>query len=367
MEDPASFEYIPTCHRASFDNFLEDVDYLAAVEHSDGITRRQYQKDGAKIAEVQRGILATSQNEEPYDVFICYKETDDNGERTRDSAMAQDIYYQLTEQGRRVFFARITLEDKVGAEYEPYIFAALHSARVMVVVGTSAENLNAVWVKNEWSRFLNMMKHDRNKLLPCYRDMDPYDLPDQLGVLQSYDMSKIGFIQDLTRGISKVLDADKQPESVKETVVVQQAGESEIEPLLKRAFMFLEDGNWNSADEYCERVLDMDPECAEAYLGKLMASLQVKTRAGLKNTAEPFDDENSYEKAYRFAEEGLRKELKDCNTFIRERNEQARLEGIYCKAKKAMQSGKSEVDYKGAARQFQAISVYKDAAILDNM
>ena len=37
------------------DSFLEDVDYLAALEHSDGITRRQYQKDAAKIAEVQRG------------------------------------------------------------------------------------------------------------------------------------------------------------------------------------------------------------------------------------------------------------------------------------------------------------------------
>ena len=62
VEDPVSYEWLPTCHRASFDSFLEDVDYLAALEHSDGITRRQYQKDAAKIAEVQRGILATSQN-----------------------------------------------------------------------------------------------------------------------------------------------------------------------------------------------------------------------------------------------------------------------------------------------------------------
>lgn len=64
VEDPATYEWLPTCHRASFDSFLEDVDYLAALEHSDGITRRQYQKDAAKIAEVQRGIRATSQNTE---------------------------------------------------------------------------------------------------------------------------------------------------------------------------------------------------------------------------------------------------------------------------------------------------------------
>ncbi len=97
VEDPNTFEYYPTCHRASFDSFLEDVDYLAPVEHSSGVTKRQYQKDAAKIAEVQKGILATSQNEEPFDVFICYKESDENGQRTRDSLLAQDIYYQLTE------------------------------------------------------------------------------------------------------------------------------------------------------------------------------------------------------------------------------------------------------------------------------
>ena len=165
VEDPATFEWLPTCHRASFDSFLEDVDYKAALEYSDGVTRRQYMKDAAKIAEVQRSILATSQNTEPYDVFLCYKETDDSGERTRDSLLAQEIYYELTEQGRKVFYAKISLEDVAGAQYEPYIFAALNSARVMVVVGTNPAYLNGVWVKNEWSRFLAMMKKDRNKLL----------------------------------------------------------------------------------------------------------------------------------------------------------------------------------------------------------
>ena len=273
VEDPATYEWLPTCHRASFDSFLEDVDYLAALEHSDGITRRQYQKDAAKIAEVQRGILATSQNTEPYDVFISYKELDENGERTRDSVLAQDIYYQLTEQGRRVFFSRISLEDIPGTQYEPYIFAALNSAKVMLVVGTSAENLNAVWVKNEWSRFLAMMRKDKSKLLiPCYRDMDPYDMPEQLTVLMSYDMGKIGFIQDLIRGVNKVLDADKpkEKETVHETVVVKNEGSANTGALLKRGNMALEDGDWKRADEFFEQVLNQNAECAEAYLGKFL-------------------------------------------------------------------------------------------------
>ena len=313
VEDPATYEWLPTCHRASFDSFLEDVDYLAAVEHSDGITRRQYQKDAAKIAEVQRGILATSQNEQPFDIFLCYKETGEDGQRTRDSLMAQEVYYELTEQGYRVFFARITLEDKAGTEYEPYIFAALNSAKVMVVIGTKPEHFNAVWVKNEWSRFLSMMKKDRSKLLlPCYRDMDPYDLPEALSVLQSYDMSKIGFMQDLIRGVKKVIDAGKPQEAaketVKETVVVHNEGGSNVQALLKRGNMALEDGDWTKADEFFEQVLNQDAECGAAYLGKFLAKVkspsaqkyaasyieQVKSAAPTRKNAEACAEDKAF-------------------------------------------------------------------------
>ena len=276
VKDPATGEYIPTCHRASFDSFLEDVDYKAALEHADVVAKAQYQKDGEKIAQVQRGILSISQREQPFDVFICYKESDDRGNRTVDSTLAQEIYYQLTDQGRRVFFARITLEDKAGQEYEPYIFAALHSAKVMVVVGTKPEYLNAVWVRNEWSRYLALMKHDRKRLLiPCYRDMDPYDLPEQLSVLQSYDMSRIGFIQDLIRGIAKVLDGDKKPEAVKETIIHNEKNVN-LTALLKRGRQMLEDKNWEKADEFFDQVLNVDAENGEAFFGKALASIECR-------------------------------------------------------------------------------------------
>ena len=276
VEDPATYEYIPTCHRASFDSFTEDVDYLAALEYSDGLTRRLYQKEAAKIAEVQRGILATSQNEEPFDVFLCYKETGEDGQRTRDSILAQDIYYQLTEEGHRVFFARITLEDKAGSQYEPYIFAALNSAKVMVAVGTKPEHFSAVWVKNEWSRFLALMRKDRSRvLLPCYRDMDPYDLPDQLQVLQSYDMGKIGFIQDLIRGVDKVVRAGKTaPVIINHVQEATQIVSSSVTALLDRGYMALEDADWKKADHFFEEALNQNARLAQAYLGKFLAENQ---------------------------------------------------------------------------------------------
>ena len=282
VQDPASGERIPTCHRASFDSILNDVDYQAALKYSDGVARSLYEKEAQRIASLQKDILAISQKETPFDVFICYKESDENGKRTKDSALAQDIYYQLTDAGYKVFFARITLEDKLGQEYEPYIFAALHSAKVMVVVGTKPEYLNAVWVKNEWSRYLALMRTDRSRLLiPCYRDMDPYDMPEELSMLQSQDMGKIGFIQDLIRGVKKVVDAAKPQEAaaetVKETVVVHNETSGNVQALLDRGQMALEDGEWTKADEFFEQVLNQDAKCGAAYLGKFLARVQCRS------------------------------------------------------------------------------------------
>ena len=269
VEDPDTHKHIATCHRASWDSILDDVDYLAALKYADPLAKEVYEREGKYIDDIQKGILAISRSEEPYDIFICYKETTDGGSRTKDSVYAQDLYSRLVKEGYRVFFARITLEDKLGQQYEPYIFSALNSAKVMLVIGTSSDNFNAPWVRNEWSRFLALMKKAPSKLLiPCYRDMDPYDLPDELAMLQSQDMGKIGFEQDLLRGIEKIIKPD-HGDSYR-----QSLASADVSALLRRAELFLEDSDWKSANQYYDRALDLYPECSEAYVGKFLAKYQ---------------------------------------------------------------------------------------------
>ena len=362
VEDPKTYNRVPTCHRTSFDAILADEDYKAALANGDGAQRELYEEEAKKIDRIQKDILSIVHNEKPFDVFICYKETDENGNRTQDSVIANDIYHQLTQEGFKVFYAAITLEDKVGQEYEPYIFAALNSAKVMLVVGSKPEYFTAVWVKNEWSRFLKLIKTDRSKLLiPCYRNMDAYELPEEFAHLQAQDMSKIGFINDLVRGIRKVVaDTDSQEKTVRESVAVN-SGNANEESLLKRAFMFLEDGDWSAADEYCEKVLDIDPENARAYLGKLMAECRACRMEDLQNCEQPFDGSGNYNKILRFAEPKLIETLKGYIAHINERNENARLTGIYNRAVSAMNSADSESEYKAAAKIFKSIPGFKDA------
>ena len=309
VDDPATGEKKPTCHRASFESLMKDENYVLTMEYADVTAQRVYRREAQEIDRLNDAILSVSRNEKPYDVFICYKETDDNGMRTNDSVLAQDIYDALTAKGLKVFFSRITLEDKLGRQYEPYIFAALNSAKVMLTVGTTYEHFHAVWVKNEWSRFLRLAAKDRTKvLIPCFRDMDPYDLPDEFKGLQAQDLGKLGAVQDIVRGVEKLLAKEAPAKQDAPQAAASNPASATVQSLLKRAFMFLEDGEWQRADEYAEKVLDIDPENGEAYLAKAMSDLKKRSRSSM-NDASGIALNANIQKALRFGSESLKNEI----------------------------------------------------------
>lgn len=357
VEDPATKRRIPTCHRVQLESILADADYLAAIENApDEESRKLYEEQGKEIAEIQKGILAISSSEEPYDVFICYKETDESGQRTRDSALAQEVYYGLTEQGYKVFFSRITLEDKLGQQYEPYIFAALNSARVMVVIGTKPEYFNAVWVKNEWSRYLHLMKNDRKRLLiPCYRGMDPYDLPDELSNLQSQDMGKIGFIQDLLRGVKKVLKDNSSSSQKNETSQQISSSEPNERALLDRAMFALEDGDFQRADEFVEQLLNINARNSQAYVYKLMVERKVRIEENLAKETTALEESPNYVKAMRFADDAMKQKLETWAITVKDSIEHKRKASVLLTAQNDYKKAKSRDDYQNIINRVNAI------------
>ena len=274
VDDPATGNKVPTCHRSSFDSLMDDPNFDMVMECADPIARRVYRDEAKAIEELRKRIIEVSSKEEPYDVFISYKELDDNGERTLDSVIAQDVYTELTDKGYRAFFSRISLEDKLGVEYEPYIFAALNSAKVMLVVGTDYDYFNAVWVKNEWSRFLALIASGQKKtLIPVFKGIDAYDMPKEFAKLAAQDMGKVGAMQDLVRGVEKIIgkkqtETTPAPQPVQQVVQqVVQGGGPNVQALLDRGNMALEDEDWEKASSLFDQVLNMDVRNAEAYLG----------------------------------------------------------------------------------------------------
>lgn len=207
VDDPKTKKKMITCHRTKYESVLTDPDYKIIISKAYGEALNIYKEEAKTISNIQKKALEISNNEEDYDIFICYKEGDKNGDRTPDSVIAQDIYNKLTDLNYKVFFARITLADKLGEEYEPYIFSALNSSKVMLVVGTNADNLNSVWVKNEWSRYLDLIKNKKKKvLIPVYSKMDAYELPEEFSMLQALCIDKVGSMQDLITAVGKIIN-----------------------------------------------------------------------------------------------------------------------------------------------------------------
>ena len=205
VDDPETNKKIPTCHRADFERIFNIPEYSKALEYADEIMHTIYTREAEKIDDIQQHIMSVSAKEKPFDIFICYKESDETGKRTEDSFIAHDLYSTLTKEGYKVFYAAVTLKDKLGTEFEPYIFSAINSSQVMLCVGTSKENFNAVWVRNEWSRFLDLMKEDKSRLIiPCYKNMPVGGLPEELQGFQAQDMEKYDAQKNITNSIKEI-------------------------------------------------------------------------------------------------------------------------------------------------------------------
>lgn len=175
---------VVTCRKRVKSNILEDTDYYYLKEHADP---EEYKNDVNTIAEIQKKIV--KYNDYNCNIFICYKETDDNRIRTNDSVYAELIYQHLINDGYKVFFAHETLSDKFGADYEAMIFHAIESAQVMIVLGTKKEYFTSTWVKSEWSRYLELIRKGSNKtIIPMV--MSSSDLPDELDKYQAVGIAK---------------------------------------------------------------------------------------------------------------------------------------------------------------------------------
>ena len=139
------------------------------------------------------------------------------------------------------------------------------------------------------------------------------------------------------------------------------------EALLKRAFMMLEEGEKEKADSFLEQVLNMDPECAEAYLGKLMLMMKVRTRDTLKDSRWFIDQDKNYKKACEYGSPELKTWLvetgKTVRTRIEEENRRYKEKHTAESYEKATQlAAENTVSAQlEAANVFKSISAYKDS------
>lgn len=209
---------VPTCNNITESSFLESRDVKTAIELAPADIAETYRAQAEKIEAIRAEWMRKASKEPPYDVFICFKDSDrDRGlERTDDSYEAQNLYHALKEEGYKVFFSRESLRGKVSEHYEPYIYNALKTAKVMIVYGQNTDYFSAVWVKNEWLRFRNMIERgekSENSLVVAYKGIDPADLPTGLRSRQCMNAAEFTFFDDLKAHIKSVIRASANKQS----------------------------------------------------------------------------------------------------------------------------------------------------------
>lgn len=297
---------VPTCNNITENSFLEDKDFKKALSIAPVEIKDNYKSQAEQIESIRIEWLEKARKEPAYDIFISYKDSDreNNIERTQDSIDAQDLYNLLESRGYKVFFSRISLRNKVSEQYEPYIYNAINTAKIMIVFGEKSEYFNSVWIKNEWSRYIKRIergeKH-KNSLVVVYKNLDPTELPIVLRNRQCMNMSELSFSSDLHEHIKHIIEdaeksshldrikivggqmSEKATQLKNERIKVRKIGEItsndisiEEKEYIELISKYIEYEHWDDALLTTKNVLLNNPNCAEAKWYKFLAESKVK-------------------------------------------------------------------------------------------
>ena len=123
----------------------------------------------------------------------------------------------------------------------------------------------------------------------------------------------------------------------------------EVQNLLKRAFMRLEDGEWEKANDLLEEILDQEPENAQVYLGKLLADCKCSKLEDLQNCTSVFEKNKNYEKAVRFGDEKLQNTLHQYNEIVHQKKskKESETKALLAEIDRLLQEGTYESFSKG--------------------
>ncbi len=285
VADPATGRRTPTCHRTLKESILDDEDYLAAVKYADDGLAASYRAKAEEIDRLQRAIKARLEGEESFDVFLCFRSADDSGAPTGERAVARRIYDELARRGIKTFYSEATLKGRLGEDYEPIIYKALYSCKFFILIAFSEENIEAAWVKNEWSRFRDRVYEERltNACCAVFSGISPSALPSFIRT-QGVDLSKYpagGYEIDIADNLTTIL-ANKRSGA---RYVPPSAGtgrSAELSSLLATGQDALARGDFVRAAAAFSRAIDEDGCCGGAWLGAFLAEAEVRSLKGEK-------------------------------------------------------------------------------------
>lgn len=355
--DDASGKKVAVCHRISYDSVMDDEDFELVMENSDSESRAIFREEAKIIEENRKKYIRIAESEQPYDIYISYRAKDDNGDKTAVSEIAGHLYNKLTSAGYRVFLSEAALKGKERSDCEPYIYSALNSANVMLALGTSYDDYNDVWVKNEWNRYLEIAEKNKNKcLIPCYKDVDEYDIPKEFAGLKVCQLGNDDTFNNIMAEIANVVKPASINQPAPEPEKAEPAEEIELEEieiiepidinkLLDEGFAAISDKNWKKANKLFFQVLDEEPDNSKAYWGQLLVQQECTNAREMADNLYLQVIGNTSDNTYELEIRDRRQEIKDkypvANLFSEE--EYANLFDVHFNYQSGVENTKSAI------------------------
>lgn len=352
--DDASGKKVPVCHRISYDSVMDDEDFELVMENSDSESRAIFREEAKIIEENRKEYIQIAESEQPYDIYISYRAKDDNGDKTAVSEIAEHLYNKLTSAGYRVFLSEAALKGKKRADCEPYIYSALNSANVMLALGTSYDDYNDVWVKNEWNRYLEIAVKNKNKcLIPCYKDVDEYDIPKEFAGLKVCQLGNDDTFNNIMAEIANMVKPESVNQPAPQTEPAEEIELEEIEiiepvdinKLLDEGFAAISDKNWKEANKLFFQVLDEEPDNSKAYWGQLLVQQECTNAREMADNLYLQVIGNTSDNTYELEIRDRRQEIKDkypvANLFSEE--EYANLFDVHFNYQSGVENTKSAI------------------------
>ncbi len=227
LRDTVNNRLQPICHEMSGRVFREDRDCVKALELATDEQRAEYAKKAEEIDYIRKEFHALERTGLDYDCFICVKVTDESGNPTRDSLDATRIYMGLKEAGYKPFFSEYEIRGRAGADYEAMILYALYMSESMLVVCSDEEYLKTKWVKNEYTRFAELMgeeKKEGNSITIAFRGGVIERLPGVKGKIQGISLTELDAM-DRIRAFIDSHDAEKQRKKAEREAAEREARE----------------------------------------------------------------------------------------------------------------------------------------------
>lgn len=131
--------------------------------------------------------------------------------------------------------------------------------------------------------------------------------------------------------------------------------------LTKQAFRKLAAQDWAAANRLCDQLLALDSGCSLAYLGKLLAELQIPEPKLLATCTQDFSGSANYQALYKVADPELKKTLEICLRRIHKQKQTSQVDAYYRKALAALKQASTEEQFHQLARAFGKLGNYQHA------